>query len=1215
MGPTVSFGDNNFGPQVGINNGTINNAFNYSPTIETQLPIVPEALFNPSTDQHENECLEGTRVDLLRQIKEWAFSPQDSREGRSIFWLNGMAGTGKSTISRTLARYFNEIHALGASFFFKRGEGDRGNATKLISSIVRQLVISLPRLRHPIEQAIHDDPHIVMKGMKEQFNKLILHPLFALSSQRPNFTAQTVIIVIDALDECEKDDDIRLILHLLPQLQRPRLLHLRVFITSRPELEIRAGFSGVSNHEDFILHKIAKEAVSHDLALFLSHRLSKIRTERSFPIDWPGESKIHHLVRLSSSLFIFAATICRMFEDRSLDPGEVLAEILVSSEQTSKLDRAYLHVLNRLVKGPGNGRRQEEVAKGFQQVVGAIVTLESPLSIFALSNLLNMTQTTIQSRLDLLHSVLSVPNSMTQPVRLFHLSFRDFLLDPETRHKSPLWIDSLEAHGYIAMKCLSLCQKSLRQNICQLPGYDTSRKFLDYETLNRYLPPEMHYACRHWVYHLTQSIQTIHTVHTSDGIINNAVSFLRAHFLHWVEAMILLGLMSEVVVDIDAMLELPEDTLPSTVSEFLVYGKRFVLKNSQIIYQCPLQLYCSALLFSPSNQIGRIFEADLPSWLSQIPQVYTDWSSELQSLEGHEGPVLKMIFSPDGRLIANVCGQFTLLWDLATGNLEKRFVSENFKVLPRAERDDFFYWEPLVFSPDSRYLASVSLDGQFRVWDRKTKTLHETSHRGIQRVQFSPDSQLFAVVAHIGKMITYDLPNFIVKHTFAGYSEIAPTRIFCPGGLVLASGFVDGTLDLTDLVTREVKHRFKGHSNAVDSLQISADGRILASLSVEDRVIKVWDTTSGSLNHEISTSSEAGLISDPVPSRRLAFSPNNRTLAFVTNYSLNMWDFTTHTLRTQNHSALRNSYLERDFLRQLAFSPDGSLLLFVETDGLMTILECATWLPRHTHEMGLRGVFSTALAPNNPGFLLASGGRDGTVLLRDLAANQDIKSTNEIREMVISHDRTVLVSRSPGKVHIWDTMTGDVKKTLSFSYAKKFHRGQLENFDYKFWEPRLQEFPRTIDAMALSLDNRLLAQIHTADEMITIWDTATFAPKRILKSPFLFAPRFSSPSVHLAFARNGWLASSVNDNIVLWDSSTGAHLQHWTSAGGKVANLDFFEGEPSSKPNLHLFSHETSEKVHLRTNFGALGPGEDISSMNPLRPQGERILSTMQRLK
>ena len=65
----------------------------------SQLPIVHSTSFDSFGQEHGSFCLPDTRVELLRQIEDWA----DDFSTESIFWLNGMAGTGKSTISRTVA--------------------------------------------------------------------------------------------------------------------------------------------------------------------------------------------------------------------------------------------------------------------------------------------------------------------------------------------------------------------------------------------------------------------------------------------------------------------------------------------------------------------------------------------------------------------------------------------------------------------------------------------------------------------------------------------------------------------------------------------------------------------------------------------------------------------------------------------------------------------------------------------------------------------------------------------------------------------------------------------------------------------------------------------------------------------------------------------------------------------------------------------------------
>jgi len=147
--------------------------------------------------------------------------------------------------------------------------------------------------------------------------------------------------------------------------------------------------------------------------------------------------------------------------DPNWDPIDSLTEILAYRHNKSNMDRTYLSVLDRLLIGQ-TGRQKKQLVEEFQQVVGSIVILEEPLSVISLSKLLNLPERLIQLRLKPLYSVLKIPTDRTLPVRLFHLSFRDFLLDPETCNKTPLTLDKKAAHYMLAIKCLSICQ-SLRK--------------------------------------------------------------------------------------------------------------------------------------------------------------------------------------------------------------------------------------------------------------------------------------------------------------------------------------------------------------------------------------------------------------------------------------------------------------------------------------------------------------------------------------------------------------------------------------------------------------------------------------------------------------------------------------------------------------------------------------------------------------------------------
>ena len=176
-----------------------------------KLPIAKGASFDSHIEEHNSRCLANTRVVLQGQIKEWAME----ENGKPIFWLNGMAGTGKSTIARTVAQSFANEGQLGASFFFKKGEGDCGTASKFFTTIATDLITYIPEVIPGITKAIDAEPAISEKTLKDKFEKLILQPLLGTTNAPSNKLGK--IIVIDALDECEQEEDIQTILQLLAQ--------------------------------------------------------------------------------------------------------------------------------------------------------------------------------------------------------------------------------------------------------------------------------------------------------------------------------------------------------------------------------------------------------------------------------------------------------------------------------------------------------------------------------------------------------------------------------------------------------------------------------------------------------------------------------------------------------------------------------------------------------------------------------------------------------------------------------------------------------------------------------------------------------------------------------------------------------------------------------------------------------------------------------------
>jgi Mrp family chromosome partitioning ATPase len=310
------------------------------------LPIAVGASFDSHNEEHNARCLPKTRTELLDDITTWA----NNKDGKSIFWLSGMAGTGKSTIAQTIAQSFASHGQLRASFFFKKGEGERGNASRFFTTIATDLVACEPGMLPGIRKTLDEDSTISHKALKDQFEKLILQPLLGIKQTRTRALAR--VVVIDALDECEREADIRAILQLLAQTKDVCPVPLRIVVTSRPELHIRLGFREMPNgtYQDLVLHEVPRSTIEHDIRLFLEYELRAIQKDRELSSDWPATQQILTLVELAVPLFIYAATVCRYVNTKGRDPKKYLNKVLEYGRSTfSQLDRTYLPVLEQLL--------------------------------------------------------------------------------------------------------------------------------------------------------------------------------------------------------------------------------------------------------------------------------------------------------------------------------------------------------------------------------------------------------------------------------------------------------------------------------------------------------------------------------------------------------------------------------------------------------------------------------------------------------------------------------------------------------------------------------------------------------------------------------------------------------------------------------------------------------------------------------------------------
>lgn len=536
----------------------------------SKLPIASGAAIDSQESERDPRCHPDTRKEILAGIFDWNEDP----DGRCIFWLFGMAGTGKSTICRTVADQLRQENVPVATYLFKKGEGDRGTAKRFFTTLAAQIVHQVPGLASQVQDAIEKDPFIADRSKKEQFEMLILKPLEDCKSL-PDLP-RAITVVVDALDECEQDEDARAIIRLFSIAKESLTsVRLRFFVTSRPDIHIRLGFQSIGDrYADFALHEIPRPDIEGDIRRFLQWKLANIRDDFNtaaasdwLASNWPSDESLERLVGIAVPLFIFAATACRFIADINYgDPGERLEKILSlqRSHDLPRLHATYLPILDQLLLERteyGWTRRTQEdeqhIIQTFRALVGPIVVLAEPLSRKSLACLLHTPQRTIDRQLSGLHSVLNIPKSELSPVKLLHLSFRDFLLNNANRDNNRFWIDEQETQATLGSHCLSLLSApgALKNDICNLGQPGKSRFDLEPEEISRCIHPEVQYACRYWVSHMKQGQCRLR----DDGEVHR---FLAQHFLHWIEVLSLIGRASESVGMIDHLLGLLDVRIP-----------------------------------------------------------------------------------------------------------------------------------------------------------------------------------------------------------------------------------------------------------------------------------------------------------------------------------------------------------------------------------------------------------------------------------------------------------------------------------------------------------------------------------------------------------------------------------------------------------------------------------------------------------------------------
>jgi hypothetical protein len=439
-----------------------------------------EVLRDSGWDLHKT-CLPGTRIQVLDAINRWANDPNSSQ----ICWLADVAGSGKSTIARHLSEQWKDKGLLGGGFFFNKNVADATNTRLFCNTIAVQLANN-PLHRSQLQPLVVDGVKELgtLPSFKEKLRKLVIEPVRELG----------LILVIDALDECNENDRDTLLDCLLSSISLAP--YLKLFITSRPELDIDRRLHPYRSHTDSLHHAELKSNQA-DIEIFVIDQMKEL------VLDSTIQSKdVDLLCKRVNCLFILASTACRTIRNHPV-PSAML-EILLDAKNNTLVDinKLYSKVLESACRlEEVDERSWTAIQTRILQVLKAVISANTPLNIPCIESILGMKG--VKRVVKSLASVLNLTADET--VLLLHPTFREFLIDEKTSNQ--FYVNLGEAHGLMAKGCIQVMLSELKFNICGLESsFLLNSQVSDLEDrISTCISKQLQYSCVHWPTHVVNS--------------------------------------------------------------------------------------------------------------------------------------------------------------------------------------------------------------------------------------------------------------------------------------------------------------------------------------------------------------------------------------------------------------------------------------------------------------------------------------------------------------------------------------------------------------------------------------------------------------------------------------------------------------------------------------------------------------------------------------
>jgi WD40 repeat protein len=976
----------------------------------------------------------------LKRIEEW----EADYMATAVYWLNGISGSGKSTIAQTFAERSAKNGRLGGSFFCSRDFPDRRNIHLIFPTLAYHLAHRYPEFRAELIQIIKENPDVCSDSLEVQVKNLIILPL--------QLARIRTTIVIDALDECEDNlgQPASAILSLLAR-HIEEIPLVKFFITGRPEQPIRSGFRLPllrPHTEVFLLHNVDRASVDQDIKLYMKTLLTEMVRKRShcnLTIPWPGDGEIEVTMKRCSGHFIVASIIVKFVSSSDHDPEEQLKIILDSPDSTvhegrlgidAMYDTVLLQSFKELI-----GTDESEFYIKLRLVIGSIVVVFNPLSCSSLEGILGMKAGRVGTALRRLHSIFIVPESEVDPIRICHKSLADYLQDENRCKDSRFYINPSVLHLELGLRCLRLMNNSLKRNICEIPRYAMNADISDLDARReRYIGSGLEYGCRSWAKHLRLGSMDRDNVRL---VVQSLKEFFHGHLLQWLEVLSIVGdvryavySLQDVVVwlvDVSTSLmflsclfslsaEMQAKVSDASLLAIVKDCERFILRFFDVMELSATHIYESALPLSPSSSLVRALYQDQVSMDVRFCVIEDVWDACIRTIRP-QSKAICVAFSHRDDLIAVGEGHVVEIFEAATGR-RRATLTTNYNV------------HALTFSPDDNILVTGSGD-QIHVWDLQTGGLvgsvEEHVHH-LHSIIFSPCGNMFTTrstmddISRIWNTFSLDYQGVLEGHS-------GHVRAIC----WLASGIQVITQSSDDIAATvwSVSNAYRCSprltiltGGEVESVAFSPEFSLIAAACPDEKV-KVFDAETGDLLHTIPTS--CGFVDS------IRFFNQVRILCIAHNGGYGIFDITKSAGVFRSESRRLEGQLggemSSDGFRLASCSILGDVVNIFQTD---TQIQNQSDISRHHTNRVWCITFS------RDGQLVASGSMDHTVKIWDTSTGECLTTFRDHRSWVLvvvfSPDSTLCASwEYDGVIRVWNTRTGNPVSAFEYLSVFRLH--------------------------------------------------------------------------------------------------------------------------------------------------------------------------------